>query len=304
MLVLALLAIAVVPALAVGGTPSTQISRPGNITPEMFPGNFVSYDDQQLCYDMPLEIDLTQYDLGGFKINSNDPYPFDGYVGVGITSGKYLAWYTENAQMIGIIVKGGPNYNLYDYSGTVLQADGHGLLIGTPVIGVATSYGGLTAPPLARNKFPEISHYNICYYKTDGDYEGCTPGYWRNHADRWVGVAPGDDFDATFVVDLFYPDITLGTAIWLGGGGINAFARHATAALLNAYAADLDLGGSNGQFVDYPYTVEDVIEKVQDAVADGTIEETKDLFAAANEQYCPLDGTPGCSKANPAACIP
>jgi hypothetical protein len=96
------------------------------------------------------------------------------------------------------------------------------------------------------------------------------------------------EIDATFGVDLFSPDITLGVAIQLGGGGSNALARHATAALLNA------LGGvpnADGTTVDYPYTVAQVIQMVQDAVANGTIEATKDLLAAANELGCPLSGT-------------
>jgi hypothetical protein len=44
---------------------------------------------------------------------------------------------------------------------------------------------------------------------------------------RNLSPPPTDDFDATFsdaetTVDFFVPDITLGTAIWLGGGGVHA----------------------------------------------------------------------------------
>ena len=51
---------------------------------------------------------------------------------------------------------------------------------------------------------------------------GCTPGYWKNwkkHGDEWLaaGVDPGADFDATFGVDYFDPDITLYEAVWTGG---------------------------------------------------------------------------------------
>jgi hypothetical protein len=136
---------------------------------------------------------------------------------------------------------------------------------------------------------PQISHYNLCYEPTPpaGD-EGCTPGYWRNHADRWQGVTSSADFDATFGVDLFATNITLGTAIWANGGGNNALARHATAALLNSFGG---VPNGDGEKVDYPYTTAQVIQMVQDAAANGTIEETKDLFAAANELGCPLSGT-------------
>jgi hypothetical protein len=102
------------------------------------------------------------------------------------------------------------------------------------------------------------------------------------------GVAPTDDFDWTFGVDLFDPDITLGQAIWASGGGNNALARHATAALLNAHGG---VANADGTTVAYPYTVEQVIQMVQDAVTIDTIEATKDAFAAANELGCPLSGT-------------
>jgi hypothetical protein len=52
--------------------------------------------------------------------------------------------------------------------------------------------------------------------------EGCSPGYFRNHFDAWVGYSPSDDFDTTFGVDYFDPNITLGQAIWLGGGGVQS----------------------------------------------------------------------------------
>jgi hypothetical protein len=76
----------------------------------------------------------------------------------------------------------------------------------------------------------------------DGDGEGCTPGYWKNHLDAWppTGYAPGDDFDTTFGVDLFDPDITLDDAVNAKGGKVNRLARHGTAALLSAAHPDVD----------------------------------------------------------------
>jgi hypothetical protein len=244
------------------------------ITPVAYPGNFVSSDDDQVCYDMSAlgYIGEVTSEMRGFKIDPPEAYN-DGNIDVILSDDmRYLAWATEeNATVLAFIVKGGPNYHVYDY---VLQPE------------VSDSW---LASPLNRRNIPQISHYNVCYTIEVGEGDqGCTPGYWRNHYDRWVGVAPTDDFDATFSVNLFDPDITLGTAIWLTGGGNNAFARHATAALLNAHAK---ASGSLGQFVNYPYTVAEVIQMVQDAVANGTIEATKDLFEAANELGCPLDGT-------------
>jgi hypothetical protein len=253
------------------------------ITPDSYDGNFVSSDDDQVCYDMAElgYIGGWNAEMRGFKIDPPVAYN-DGNVATTLMNGgKTLNWTTTpGTQILAFIIKGGPKYNVYDYVANV----------GVPPFDWTTAeYDNGLVSPLHRGKTPAISHYNVCYYPDPGDDQGCTPGYWRNHADRWVGVAPTADFDGTFGVDLFDPNITLGVAIWLGGGGNNAFARHATAALLNAYAkAD----GSLGQFVNYPYTVAEVIQMVQDAVANGTIEATKDLFETANELGCPLSGTP------------
>jgi hypothetical protein len=103
---------------------------------------------------------------------------------------------------------------------------------------------------------------------------GCSPGYWRNHLERWpeTPYAEGDDFDTTFGVDLFDPDIDLVTAVNLGGGDPNDLARHATAALLSASHAD----------VAYPFTVGAVIAIVQAGDPDL-------LLPAANSLGCPIN---------------
>jgi len=115
------------------------------------------------------------------------------------------------------------------------------------------------------------------------DGEGCTPGYWRQeqHFDSWVptGYATGDDFETVFGVNASFNPDTLLDAVWLGGGGENALARHAVAALLNAAHPS----------VDYEYSVAQIIAMVQQAYATGDFEETKDLFDAANNAGCPLN---------------
>jgi hypothetical protein len=116
-----------------------------------------------------------------------------------------------------------------------------------------------------------------------GGGQGCTPGYWRqdHHYDSWTGYTPGQDFDTAFGVNFFNPNITLGAAVALGGGGVNALARHGVAALLNA--------ASNG--VAYNYTTAQVIAIVRGtgAYAGLSVESRKDLLAAANEAGCPLN---------------
>ena len=106
--------------------------------------------------------------------------------------------------------------------------------------------------------------------------EGCTPGYWKNlrkHGDEWdrAEILLEADFDENFGVDLFTPDITLGDAVRAKGGGVNALARHATAALPSAAHPD----------VGYPISVDDVIALVQ--------ARDKDTLEGYNEQGCPLN---------------
>ncbi|MBN1657999.1 MAG: DNRLRE domain-containing protein [Anaerolineae bacterium] len=103
--------------------------------------------------------------------------------------------------------------------------------------------------------------------------EGCTPGYWKNHLEAWAATdySPSDDFDATFGVDLFNPNITLEQAVNARGGGVNRLARHGTAALLSAAHPD----------VAYPYTVAEVIALVQAGDADS--------LEWGNELGCPLN---------------
>jgi hypothetical protein len=109
--------------------------------------------------------------------------------------------------------------------------------------------------------------------------EGCTPGFWKQsqHFDSWTGFAPTDKFETVFGVDV-PGDPTLLQALNARGGGINALERHAVAALLNASSPD----------VDYPLTVSEVIARVQAAIANGTIEQTKNEFESFNELGCPL----------------
>jgi hypothetical protein len=114
--------------------------------------------------------------------------------------------------------------------------------------------------------------------------EGCTPGYWRqeHHFGNWTApYDPTDSFNTTFGIgtNWFANSYTLLDGVWANGGGKNALARHAVAALLNAASAN----------VDYDYTVAEVLAMVQAAYADGSlIESTKNDLAAKNELGCGL----------------
>jgi hypothetical protein len=112
--------------------------------------------------------------------------------------------------------------------------------------------------------------------------QGCTPGFWRQdqHFDDWVptGFAPTDDFDTVFGRDAFSPDITLGEAVMLMGGGLEALARAAVAALLNSAHPDIA----------YPLTTAEVISMFQAAFDSGDYEPTALDFDELNNLGCPL----------------
>jgi len=124
--------------------------------------------------------------------------------------------------------------------------------------------------------------------------EGCTPGFWKNHLEEWQSTtfSPNDDFKQVFglieseVIQIkFHKEMidnpTLEQAINALGGGINALARHATAALLNSQSG-----------INYPLTSEQVILNFHNAFSSGEFETTKDMFDQFNELGCPF-GSPG-----------
>lgn len=71
-------------------------------------------------------------------------------------------------------------------------------------------------------------------------YEGCTPGYWKNHTDNWQETKPSTTFGKLYEsAHSSVKDLTLQEALQGGGGsGIKGaskiLARAATAAWLNA----------------------------------------------------------------------
>jgi hypothetical protein len=141
-----------------------------------------------------------------------------------------------------------------------------------------------------------VTHLNGNMY----DYfcEGCTPGYWKNHDGSgpqantwgWTGILPSALTNVIFdsmAADVTFPtgyNISASAALALQGGDINAFLRHAVAALLNAYA-------TSSYGLDYDYTVDQVKAMVAAAVLSGNYATAKDVFAAANEQSCPIGNT-------------
>jgi len=121
---------------------------------------------------------------------------------------------------------------------------------------------------------------------------GCTPGFWKNNADKkdyaaWPASAIMDFsfssvFDRVITIDVkgkgnTITDPTLEEALGATGGEINALARHGVAAYLNSIDDE----------VDYPHSTNEVIEWVQDGVDNPNETDThKNELAEANEIGC------------------
>src|SRR5258708_6163199 len=63
--------------------------------------------------------------------------------------------------------------------------------------------------------------------------EGCSPGYFKNHPDAPTGYNRSQTLDAVLQTTAFPSTLTIDDALSLKGGGVNALARHAAAAILN-----------------------------------------------------------------------
>lgn len=117
--------------------------------------------------------------------------------------------------------------------------------------------------------------------------EGCTPGFWKNHTNLWVGFSPGQTLESVFdVPDAFGLDsATLLQALSFGGGSgtvgaARTLSRDAVAALLNASA----LSG-------YSFTVAQVISLTNAGYASNdrtTMLNQASAFNSANNLGCPL----------------
>lgn len=94
--------------------------------------------------------------------------------------------------------------------------------------------------------------------------EGCTPGYWKNHAESWVGYTTGQTAGSVFALGGFSTLASKSLLLTLGGdggrgtlGAAKILLRAATAALLNA--------ANPG--VDYTLTASDIVTQVNAALA-------------------------------------
>lgn len=118
--------------------------------------------------------------------------------------------------------------------------------------------------------------------------EGCTPGYWRqpHHYGNWTApYTPDTEFHSVFDGAEFGDD-TLGEAIAYNGGGLNALARHAVAALLNAAHPDIDYGYATPADVIAAYNAARTGDRA-------TLNAQKDEFDEFNNAGCELGRAEG-----------
>jgi hypothetical protein len=150
-------------------------------------------------------------------------------------------------------------------------------------VGLATVTTTSTSTPTTTTTPPPTSTTTTTTTTTTPPgQEGCTPGFWKNHPEAWVGYLPSQTFASVFGVAVpgQPAELTLGAALELGGGGANALARQAVAALLNAAHPE----------VDYPLSEAQIIAMVNAAITSGnaaTIESLKDTLDEANNLTAP-----------------
>jgi hypothetical protein len=153
--------------------------------------------------------------------------------------------------------------------------DGHG---GVDTARVSLHVDGVGAPPLP------------------GD-EGLSHGYWKSHPENW-NIATNTSFESYFGVDggdwvvetkgrsTTLADISFTDALGLlgNGGGEEALAREAVAAVLNASETD---GDGDGIGINYKYSVDEIVTMVQSAFASGdanVMNSVKDTLEQQNTQ--------------------
>ena len=117
--------------------------------------------------------------------------------------------------------------------------------------------------------------------------EGCTPGFWKNNADKKGASQWTDPYDPTDLVSSVFSaapagigSLTLLQGLELGGGGVNALTRHAIAAVLSAAHPDID----------YPLTVAEIVAAVNAAYGGDAdaIEDLKNDLDAFNNLGCSI----------------
>lgn len=133
--------------------------------------------------------------------------------------------------------------------------------------------------------------FGYCIEDGDDGGQGCTPGYWKNHEEDWVGYETTDRLGDVFSEVNGYGgfgDLTLMEAMQSGPEpdsillqSVRNLMRHAVAALLNSSSGEVDFGVSPAG----------LIAEVNAALATAdasTIQAKKDDLDRRNNSGCPL----------------
>ena len=118
--------------------------------------------------------------------------------------------------------------------------------------------------------------------------EGCTPGYWKNHTESWVGFTPDQTLGSVFTfpnaADPLAGATLLDALSFKGGPTVEdkeaLLLHHAVAGLLNASAG-----------LDYALSVRGVIKTANRSLARhraAKYERVKNEFDEVNNLGCPL----------------
>jgi hypothetical protein len=118
--------------------------------------------------------------------------------------------------------------------------------------------------------------------------EGCTPGFWKNNADKKGATQWTDPYDPGDLVSSVFSAApapiggkTLLAGLEQGGGQLDALTRHAIAAVLSAAHPDID----------YPLTVSEIVAAVNAAYLSNdadVVEDLKDELDAFNNLGCDI----------------
>ncbi len=163
---------------------------------------------------------------------------------------------------------------------------------GTATAGQYKNVGTATGTPAASCGSAVSDSDASYYYGKTQSYQGCTPGYWKNHTDSWppTGYSPAQLVKSVFSQSSSYPSLgnssLLASLSFQGGSTLEGAAgnllRASTAALLNAAHPG----------VNYPRSVASILSDVNAAIASNSRDTMLALASALdddNNRGCPLN---------------
>ncbi len=124
--------------------------------------------------------------------------------------------------------------------------------------------------------------FDYGYVSAIKPYQGCTPGYWKNHT-KWPAPYTQSTLFSAVFADAF-PGKTFQQVLSQGGGGINALGRQTVSAYLNS----LSIGTPK-----FAYSSSTVVTMFNAAFAAKVYDPTKNAFESKTDSYagftCPLN---------------